>query len=87
MVAFSVPSHPVGSMILINDLLHHQNPGLFGGSSRQEVGGGAAKAARSPPLRSEQARSSESGKEKQVGGERMQSTSAADRDSVFEKNT
>ena len=54
--------------------------GLFGSSGKQEAGEFAAEAAPSPPLSSQQARSSESGKEKQVGGERMQSTSVPGRD-------
>ena len=59
------------------------NQGLFGSSSKHEAGGGAAKAAPSPPLGSQQTRISESGKEKQVGGERMQSASATSRHYVF----
>ena len=54
--------------------------GLFGSSGKQEAVEFAAEAAPSPPLSSQQARSSESGKEKQVGGERMHSTSVPGRD-------
>lgn len=59
------------------------NWGLFRSSGKEEAGGDVTKAAPPPPLSSQWARSSESGKEKQVGGERMQSASVPGRDEVF----
>lgn len=52
----------------MKDLLPWLKLGLSGSYSKQEASRGTAKATPSPPLSSQQARSSESGKEKQVGG-------------------
>lgn len=69
MIAFSVASHTqlsVGTTLMKDLLPWWKAGGLFGSSGKQEAGEFTAEAAPSPQLSSQQARSSESGKEKQV---------------------